>query len=78
MYICIYIYIHIFIYIYKYTYIYIYVRVYLFVCNYLCHASVLGNLQEKFQKGKICDENLLMFVQSGFAATFITVCCSTL
>ena len=30
----------------------------------LCFDSVLGNLQEKFQKGKICDEKELMYLQS--------------
>ena len=39
----------------------------------LCFDSVLGNLQEKFQKGKICDENELMFVQSLFSAGFLTL-----
>lgn len=39
----------------------------------LCFDSVLGNLQEKFQKSKICDENVLMFLQSMFSATIITI-----
>ena len=39
----------------------------------LCFDSVLGNLQEKFQKGKICDETVLMYVQSVSSAGLITV-----
>jgi hypothetical protein len=39
----------------------------------LCFDSILGNLQEKFQKGKICDENVLMYVQSISSAGLITV-----
>uniref|UniRef100_A0A6T7MT55 Sugar phosphate transporter domain-containing protein n=1 Tax=Hanusia phi TaxID=3032 RepID=A0A6T7MT55_9CRYP len=34
----------------------------------LCFDSVLGNLQEKVQKGNVCDEYELMFVQSIFSA----------
>ena len=39
----------------------------------LCFDSVLGNLQEKMQKGHICDENVLMYVQSISSAGLITV-----
>ena len=39
----------------------------------LCFDSVLGNLQEKMQKGRICDENVLMYVQSVSSAGLITV-----
>ena len=39
----------------------------------LCFDSILGNLQEKMQKGKICDENELMYVQSVSSAVLITV-----
>jgi hypothetical protein len=38
----------------------------------LCFDSVLGNLQEKMQKGRICDENVLMYVQSVSSAGLIT------
>ena len=39
----------------------------------LCFDSVLGNLQEKFQKGQICDENVLMYVQSVFSTGLLVV-----
>jgi hypothetical protein len=35
--------------------------------------SVLGNLQEKVQKAKVCDESSLMFVQSVVSALLLLV-----
>jgi len=39
----------------------------------LSFDAVLGNLQEKVQKAKICDENSLMFVQSLASAGMLLV-----
>lgn len=39
----------------------------------LCCDSVLGNLQEKVQKGGMCEETQLMYVQSIFGSIFLLI-----